>query len=502
MGDTPLEWTSALSVGRAMVTSAPTLGGIQAIGSANPGALDTRSALIGNGIALKTKAAGKGKGMVLVTTSSSSSGELVVEEPACGPDELEEEDELGVAKEELKDEELSGHGEAIERLKLALPHWVDDVPLMVKRHPKLLRTDPDVLASRLEKLRELLPMAEDELAKIVRAQPSLVSHSPEALASTVRQLSCLVPSEVDVGYLLSSRPILLKQSAKTLEANWESLRKYAAMVPRWKQELDLFSKRRSTALGNLLLYGRKKHRRLERIASLGPAMRDRYALSTIFNMKDDAFEDKFDPDKVAAVSSLASPSKDDDHASVTAIASATASLHQPAGLHGPPKRQMGDADFAEATVVLGEARHADGGKGVVAATAPVPTKLVTATTKRPRGSREPFCPKCANPKCHKSHTYTAPCVREGMVKPIRAKPKSHATSSKQRRSPLDDDDDDDVDHDDQRRCTRSRPTAPVPLSSPLPLGPRATQSIAPPPPPKPAESVVAAWHTETDTALV
>ena len=44
--------------------------------------------------------------------------------------------------------------------------------------------------------------------------------------------------------------------------------------------------------------------------------------------------------------------------------------------------------------------------------------------KRPRGAaREPNCPKCDNPKCHKSHTYQPPCQRSGQTKPVRAKPK-------------------------------------------------------------------------------
>ena len=31
------------------------------------------------------------------------------------------------------------------------------------------------------------------------------------------------------------------------------------------------------------------------------------------------------------------------------------------------------------------------------------------------------CPKCANPKSHRAHTYAPPCVRTGMPKPNRTK---------------------------------------------------------------------------------
>ncbi|KAJ8602548.1 hypothetical protein CTAYLR_008331 [Chrysophaeum taylorii] len=346
--------------------------------------------------------------------------------PVAPPDSLEdEEEEEEEDKEELKEDELRGHSEAIERLKQVLPEWVEDVPLMVKRHPRLVRADPKTLGDRLEKLRELLPMGTEELAKIVRAQPSLVNHSPEALASTVGQLKSLVPSEVDVGYLLSSRPILLKQSAKTLAANWKSLRDHAALVPRWQQELDLFSRRRSTALGNLLLYGRKKHGRLARVAALAPVHRDRYALSTIFNMKDDAFEDKFDPEKLAHLESSKPPR--DDTAPETVVNAIPPPVEEPPS----PKRQKlddprgEDAAAASFEASLGEPVRVE----------PPAVNEKKKTTKRPRGSREPFCPKCANPKCHKSHTYVAPCVREGQVKPVRAKPKSHVGKSLAKRAP-------------------------------------------------------------------
>lgn len=313
---------------------------------------------------------------------------------------VEEEREAEVCQ-EVGGASVEKEKEAIERLKEKLPSWVVDVPVMVKRHPRLVKADPAVLASRLQKLRDLLPMCDGELAKIVRAQPSLVNHSPEALASTVRQLSSLVPHEVDVAYLLSSRPILLKQSAKTLAANWESLKRHAALVPRWQQELELFSKRRSTALGNLLLYGRKKHTRLERVAALAPALRDRYALSTIFNMKDDAFEDKFQ-NKTNVMLPL-------DPKSPPLSSSSSSDLEQPQLLvvNAPQhtKRQR----------IVRDDQTDDLGVPIVA--------------KRQRGSRLPFCPKCDNPKCHKSHTYAAPCVRQGQVKPVRAKPKFAPGSS-------------------------------------------------------------------------
>jgi len=282
-----------------------------------------------------------------------------------------------------------------------LPEWLFDVRGLVQKNPLLARTDADVLKVKVEKFRQLMAPhvgSEKVVATVVAQQPSVILIEADALDATVRQLRDIVD---DVSSLLTSRPLLLKQSAKALLATWSSLRRRASTVTRWRVELESLRRRTQDAnvLGGLLLGGTKKHHRLAAVAKMPENLRDSHALAQLLTMRDSTFQDTFQD---AFLRQTKGPSPLLKH-------------HRTRADRFPLEKEERRPSLSQETQQRGQGQRQPPevrGFDDVEAPADQPPRK-----KRSRGS--PYCPKCANPKCHRSHTYEPPCARCGMPKPER-----------------------------------------------------------------------------------
>lgn len=186
----------------------------------------------------------------------------------------------------LKPDTIKGK---ISSLALVLGLPPSEATALVRKVPHLLCCNQDTIASKFKSLKQLVHRPHSEVVHMVLETPQLLFLNPESLQAKFDDMAALLQlSPAACGELAASKPLLLTSSAATMVERCTSLHQVTKKSRRWSEELKGLA---PTTLGNVLLSGKVKVKRLVYLAST--QQQEAVALTTLLNMTQGEFLAKF-----------------------------------------------------------------------------------------------------------------------------------------------------------------------------------------------------------------